>query len=862
MDFQGLALAVALGLGATTATAQDSPAEPASTEAATLENPEATADSIAVEPLRSEAAETAPAAAAPPSSTQLDEIVVTAERKVASLQDTPISIEAFNAEAIELRSIKGVQDLSGNVPGLSIEPFPTHNATLRVFIRGVGINDAQLTQDPAVGIYMDGVYIARSVGLALDVADLERIEVLRGPQGTLYGRNTTGGAINLITKRPTPGAFSMSLQGSAASRENYLARGSFNLPVSDDLAFGVSVLGSRRDGFVDNTGPGGDYGDREEIAGRLTARWTPTHWLTADYAFDRSDMSYYNLAFQSVSLPTTNKGSAELFKPYAVSQSVYSTDRLESLATGAPLEESGTEIDGHSLTLTLPLDNMELKYIGAWRDLTDREYADLGGGGGSTTYRLDSNAYDGPAADVANGGPTPLVIPTVTQTQWSHELQLLGTLFDDSVDYVLGAYYFSEDGREDRHRLNHQLSSAISLDQLDELSPEIPELGPLLGLLTPLTGQIDQLRLVNFVDFDWTIDNEATALFGQFTWTPTWAALEERLHLTAGYRHSRDQRTAVKYKLSETYIELNQNGIGTAVRLSEDEMFDNVRAAREFSDNALSLVAAFDISDNLNAYVKSVESYKSGGFNVRDPNVSGATADPIYGIGFTDGFAPEYVESVEVGFKSEWFERRLRFNAAVFDADYKDMQINFLIPGSISDTKVINAGKARMRGFEVDITALIGSDLLLSADYGYLDARVLEAIDPNGVNQASLYPFTSAPRHSGSFAIDWTAWRGDWGDLRAFVSYSYTSLRDGTVISEERRGLTSIPAYGLWNARLIAGNVRFGTSGTLDVALVGRNLADEVYPLMAIDNVPHANRAVAWGDPRSVGLELIYRFAN
>ncbi|HEY1075259.1 MAG TPA: TonB-dependent receptor plug domain-containing protein, partial [Fontimonas sp.] len=370
--------------------------------------PEAAAStdaSIAVEPLREEAPQ--PATAAPAAqATTLEEIVVTAERKSASLQDTPISIEAFNAEAIELRAIKGVQDLGGNVPGLTIEPFPTHNATLRVFIRGVGINDAQLTQDPAVGIYMDGVYIARSVGLALDVADLERIEVLRGPQGTLYGRNTTGGAINLITKRPTSGEFGLSLQGSAASRENYLARGSVNVPVSDTLAFGATLLATRRDGFVDNTGPGGDYGDREEFAGRLSARWTPTHWLTADYAYDRSDMDYYNLAFQPVSLPTTNKGQAELFKPYAVSQSVYSTDRLESLATGAPLEQSGTRIDGHALTLTVPFEHAEIKYIGAWRDLTDRQYADLGGGAGSTTYRLDSNTYDGPAADMANGGPT------------------------------------------------------------------------------------------------------------------------------------------------------------------------------------------------------------------------------------------------------------------------------------------------------------------------------------------------------------------------------------------------------------------------------------------------------------------------
>ena len=125
------------------------------------------------------------------------------------------------------------RDLGSQVPGLTLEPFPTHNATLRLFIRGVGINDAQLTQDPAVGVYVDGVYVARSVGLALDVADLERIEVLRGPQGTLYGRNTTGGAVNLITRKPHFDGFAMSHALTGGDRNRLSARSSFNLPAGD-----------------------------------------------------------------------------------------------------------------------------------------------------------------------------------------------------------------------------------------------------------------------------------------------------------------------------------------------------------------------------------------------------------------------------------------------------------------------------------------------------------------------------------------------------------------------------------------------------------------------------------------------------
>lgn len=814
---------------------------------------------IEVEPLREAAAEPVVAETAPPPrSATLEEIVVTAERRVASLQDTPISIEAFNAEAIEQRGIKGVQDLGSQVPGLTLEPFPTHNATLRLFIRGVGINDAQLTQDPAVGVYVDGVYVARSVGLALDVADLERIEVLRGPQGTLYGRNTTGGAVNLITRKPHFDGFAMSHALTGGDRNRLSARSSFNLPAGDTLAFGIAVLGSTGDGFIDNAGPGGDFGDREEFAGRLSARWTPTWWLTADYAYDHSDMRYVNAAFQPVLLPNTNKGAAELFKPYAVSQSVYSERRLEQLATGMPMEESGTRINGHALTLTAPIGDQEFKYIGAYRDLRDRQYADLGGGAGSMNYRVDTHVYDGPAALTANGGPTPLVVPTVTQEQWSHEIQLSGRLFDDSVQYVVGAYHFTEQGREDRNRLNHNFSSVIPLDQLDELSTSLPELDPLLGLLGVDFNRIELVKMVNFVNLDWTIDNEAFAAFGQATWTPP--VLEERLHLTAGYRHSRDERRAEKFRISDTYLEVQSNGVGVGVPLSSAEMFDRVPASSAFDDDALSFVVAYDVSDTLNVYAKSVESYKSGGFNVRDPNVSGATADPAYGVGFTDGFAPEFVHSLEVGMKSEWLDRRLRVNVAAFQADYEDMQINFLIPGTISDTKTINAGEARMRGIELDLTALVTPDLVLLADYAFLDAEVEEVIDPSGNNVADLYPFTSAPRHSGVLAADWTAWRDDWGELRAFVSYNYTDERQGQVITEDRRGLTSIPAYGLWNARVTAAGLRLGENGTLDIAVQARNIADKVYPLMAIDNTPHADRAVVWGEPRYVGLELVYRY--
>ncbi|HVT36262.1 MAG TPA: TonB-dependent receptor, partial [Nevskiaceae bacterium] len=397
--------------------------------------------------------------------TQLDEVQVTAQRKVSTVQETPISIEAFNAEKLSLRGISGLDGLATQVPSLTIEPFPTHNATLRIAIRGIVNNDAQVTQDPAVGVYLDGVYIARAVGLAIDTADLERIEVLRGPQGTLYGRNTTGGAVNLVTRRPQPGLFSLQQSLTLADRHQALARTMLNLPLGDSFALKLAAIGNQRDGWVQNSGPGGDFGDRHERALRADARWLAADWLTADYSYDRTDTQYFNYMFQAVLLPQTNHGQAELFKPFAVQNTVYSSQRLDTLATAMPLDPSGSHIQGHALVLTAPLGAAELKYIGAYRRLTDDEYTDLSGGNGSPDFRVDTEAYDGPSATLANGGPVGAMTPQVFQRQWSHELQLSGKFDDGAVEFIAGAFHFLEKGGENGRPLHHILNTELDPQQ-------------------------------------------------------------------------------------------------------------------------------------------------------------------------------------------------------------------------------------------------------------------------------------------------------------------------------------------------------------------------------------------------------------
>lgn len=807
-------------------------------------------------PLPAQAASTAQARST------LEEVLVTAQRRVASVQETPISLEAFDADKLAQRGIQGVQDLGANVPSMVIEPHPLSSSTLRITIRGVGVTDSQVTQDPAVGIYLDGVYLARSAGLALELADLERVEVLRGPQGALYGRNTTGGAVNLLTRRPSMAAFDMQQQLTAASREHWNGKTSFNVPLTDHLAVKLSGLLSHQNGFVENTGPGGDFGDRREWAARLDARWLPMETMSVDYAFDLTDLRYYNYLFQGVTPSNMPHGLADYFKPYAQSQSVYGSRRLAQLATGAPYEPSQSRSLGHTLVLSDELaEDLSLKYIGAYRRLRDDQYADLGGGAGSTGFRVDTNAYDGPAGVLAGGGaPTPLVKPRTFQHQWSQELQLSGKLFD-SLEFILGAYQFSEQGGEHGGPTHHIFNTRLDPSQLNVLLDAAPELRELLRDAV-LPG------LAAFWDYDIGIDNTATALFGQFSWTPP--AFAERLHLTLGLRQSWDRRQAEKSFVQTEYIEAQLAGAGLgavpipAFVLRGTDRFDQVRASRSDRNFSPSLNLQYELARSATAYISYATAYKSGGFNTRDPQISGASGPASdgtdYGFGFVEGFKPERVRSIELGLKSEWLQRRLRGNLATFYTQYRDMQTNFMIPGTISDTKSRNAGRARLYGAELDGAFVLRPGLIVSLQYAYLNARVQQVIDLEGNNVASLYPFIAAPRSSLVASLDWTFLQNRWASWRAYLNYQYSGWRQGFVITEDKRGLTAIDGYGLINARLAASEIPVTARSQLEVSLWGRNLADKQYPLTAVDNLPQADRAVVWGEPRALGLELTYRY--
>lgn len=362
---------------------------------------------------------TAPLSTAQPSGETravLEEVIVTAQRREESLQDTPISIQAFGSQQLETKGIADLVDLHTHVPNFQIAPHPTSSTGIRAFMRGVGNNDDQITQDPSVAIYLDGAYIARIQGLAMEVAEIARIEVLRGPQGTLYGRNATGGAINFVTLAPDVQSFGLKQTLSVGNRNLRRSHTRLNVPlIENELALQLSYLNSSKDGFIDNVGTGAErFGDRDRDAFRLDTVWDISSALRLRYHYDRSDIRDTPHFIDAVDLNRS--------------------PRIPSSGDPAEpdLKRNDITAEGHGLTASWDIsETLNLKSITTYRELdseTDRNFL--------------TNVFS-----FLPGRPLTGSTNFTTQDQFSQELQLTGDALEARLNYVAGIYYFEESAR-------------------------------------------------------------------------------------------------------------------------------------------------------------------------------------------------------------------------------------------------------------------------------------------------------------------------------------------------------------------------------------------------------------------------------
>lgn len=690
----------------------------------------------------------------------VEEVIVTAQKRAESLQEAPISIAAFSAQRLENMGFTDIGDLQHSTPNLSMREMPSSKASMRVYIRGVGNNDAQASQDPAIAIYMDGIYIARSTGLIAELADVERIEVLRGPQGTLYGRNATGGAINILSRAPA-GEFGFKQKITAGNRGLWRSQTLIDLPAVADLSVQLAYVRGAVDGWVKNRGEGVDFNQEKREAMRFAVRWRPVEAVTVDYSYDRSELDFGS-HFQQTLYPSSVPGVP------------WGTKRMRSATPAMPFEESHLRISGHSLIAGWELsDALSIKSLTGYRELKEDLYQDYGPNP-SLPWMFANVPYD------------------TDQDQFSQEFQFIGHLDEASIDYVAGLYYFEESAKE------------VASDYV---------------MSAPLQDRRTRVK------------NSAWAAYGQLTWTPP--ILDHRLHLTAGVRYSEDERK----------IRGDRTGYLTG------ESFSNVRASHRWDNWSYSLIASWDVSAASSAYAKYTQGYRTGGFNGR-AELASVLRQKV---------DEEVVDSIELGYKAQWLDNRLRTNIAVFVMDYDDMQLSFADDQDVSRVTFFNAAQARISGAELDLSAVLFEGLVANIQYAYLDTDVRKVTDPFTGERTRGYQMPSAPRSSYSFDLDYTLPTPSIGTLRANLNYSWRD-RIATTANVGMAPESFIGSYGLVNARVALSEIPLVTTGNLEVAIWGRNLEDKQYLVDNVTGFPWSRLLGVFGEPRSYGVELMYRY--
>lgn len=714
----------------------------------------------------------------------LDEIIVTARRIEENIQEVPISVTTFSNDFVAKNQLQDISEIRNYTPNLSFAttaPIGGSSSSASVFIRGVGQTDFIITTEPGVGIYIDGAYVARSTGGVLSALDVERIEVLRGPQGTLFGRNTIGGAINVTSKLPQFDAVEGFVEGIFAQRDKLGGRASLNVPISDTLAVRGAVIYTKQDGYGTRPLAGDELGSTDELAGRVTLRWQPSDRFDFNLAFDATKTREPGGVIVLTGVEDPTPGLFNLFNGFIAGpagpagqpfgQAAISDDLRVNFGTGDSLNE--VDIWGLQLSGEIDLNWATLKSITAYRDL-------------DTTFGRD-----------ADGSPLRFgeSLQRVQQDQFSQELQLYGTAVDDRLDWQVGAYFFTESATDENDlRLLDGLFSALEAlpGPVVPLSPApcpaplpVPCLG---GAGNPLNIGLDLTQ-----DIFNEIDNTSYAAFGQATYS-----LTEDFSVTAGIRYTRDEKD---YFLVHRRI---ASGAFTIPPTNQSQTFNDVSGR---------LGAEYMLNDDVLIYGSIAQGFKSGGFNAR-PTVTAAVSS----------FDPETVTAYEVGIKSDLIGNRLRLNGALYYNDYNDIQVSFATTDPSSPNLIFiidNAAKARIQGFELETTFAATEYVTLFGSVGYTDAEYTDTEPGSQVTEESTFPRTS--EWTTNVGAEFTYPIGsDDADFSARVDYAYRSdaqldALDCPFVEQE--------GYGLINA---AATLRL-PSRNLDIGLFGKNLTDEEY---------------------------------
>lgn len=785
---------------------------------------------------------------------------------------------------------------------MTIVQGTTSNSAAVISMRGISNGGStSFGLDTASGLYVDGIYVARSGAAGLDVAEIERVEVLRGPQGTLFGRNTTGGAIHFISRAP-------SKDFRAKAEAGYGNFNAWNGKISIDpgelfggLSTSFSYAHRERNGVVDNIlepRDSRDPGAIEVDSFRAAARAELGGTGSFQYIFDWTKTRGSPVNFQLTNVADGTPRSLSVGGvPLTVSQQAPVSQYLASAtfaqpacrALAAPTRDYRREVCndisnyavdkiwGHNVQVQNDFEAFKLKLTAGYRRWDSRNVSDLDGIG----------AFTGPAftnATLFNGFPAALLqslgfpagtsaflavqaVPSITQNlfdtkgssthdQFSTELEISGD--SDSLDWVVGGFYFSEKGSE-----NGQQNSGFVLDTNAAVFSDAAFVGVLRGvgfppaaaamfapLLAPSFRAANpaQRRLVQTrAVLAYTAQAESKAIYGQATYYP--GGRDSGLRLTLGGRYTFDDKQIFRTQNGAAPLPVPQSG------------------SKNFSKFTWNAMLGYDIADDITSYARAATGYRSGGFNSGDAAIPGTTIIP--------SFDEESVTSYEVGLKTELFDRRLRLNVAAYHNIYKDLAVTIPIVGATGtfSTRVDNAGKVNYTGFEAEMQAVLSDNFSVDGSVGYVDVKYKQfctgqptsttvpgspGCPPNAINIASIVtpgytsPWTANVAANARFPVGSGGAR-----VTARVAYTY---EDGKFSFNNSIGAPFNQAIrgdnrNIVDAQLALEDLALG-SASADLRLWAKNLTNRHNFARGIDFGALGYAGGYFAEPRTYGVTL------
>ncbi len=778
----------------------------------------------------------APLTLAEESSRSMEEVVVTSRRKDESVQDVPLSVTAFGEEAIEQIKPNTLRDFDGLVPNVYIGMNTAGPGASALYIRGVGYADIEKTQSPQVGVIVDGIQMGSSTGQLIDVFDVESIEINRGPQGVLFGKNTIGGNIVVNRVKPQFNDFGVKASAEMGNYNGKTMKARVNIPLIDDtLAFKFGAISRERDGFYDNVNLNRTAGDIDFSSQTAALAWAPSDSVEINLTYD-------HIGDRSQTMPQDPRFDGD-------NRFVNRADKIEP--TSYEVDQIGLKIDWDIS------DTMTLHYVGGSANGRDVVNQDFDGG------------------DI-NGAAIPFAqLHTLRDQKYDMQSQELRLDIDvnEQVSAMVGYYDFASDlaFRQDTNNILQLPNVAIGLAAKVPCAAAGFRSNATPGLET--FCQFPNARSTQLAGE--TVDSKAW--FGSISYRAT-----DDFEVTLGARSIDESKSAYN-----SYTDFSFNPADGRVA---NPVYDDVSAAgynehdfrglasipgasyetpeKSWSETIITASASYRISDQSLAYASYSEGFRSGGFSIR--NASGPDRA---------GYDPETADQFEIGVKNDFLDNRLRVNLAYYVLNREGAQFSSIItlpPGSIpgTTTYINNGGESESKGVEIEGQWFMNDNLRLIFNYGTIDVEnsaftlacelvdgcvtaVVGELDPSGTLR-NLGGGSDSRQPEDSLSIS-LAFDQEMGGGLFGANVGYKTVGDFLLVNTGGGADQRLyeGGYSQVDARI---SYSFETSGgdQWSITAFGKNLTDEAFKEHALFLGGPTTGFQGWGAPRTYALELVW----